>query len=493
MPEIDRRRLAATMAAGVASIPVMLSARIAAAAEPSPSDPDGVLVSVKDSRFGAKGDGVEDDTAAIQAAIDFCFGPPGSPHGRQAHRNRPLYFPPGVFKISAPLSLSRIRGAHIFGPGRFTATIIQKTANQPVFATNGFEYSRVEGLYLEAAGDTAPIFDLNWDGKPPVALQEVLFKDVYFKGGGIGVDIGRGKRMGSENLFLGCFFEACAIAGLKTSNFNALQNTVIGGNFQGCGRAIWVRSGSVPTIVGVGFQRAGDFDFRMDNSARDTVQLIGCRTESPNFVHVSSNPVHTTLLGCSQLATEDGVFIDAGDSPATIIGSVSVRGIVRARAPRLVLQHCQFERAEWHDFTRFAETSFVDIQNVHFGSPDRKVPEDKFIARRRIVASGTYDGNAPIYREATEAAVEIAPADEIVGINNKLGVPVTVKLGPAEARNGVPITIKDISGTAATSNITLEFSGDELCDGMPASQFAIARAYGSAVFYPRAGGWYRLN
>jgi hypothetical protein len=391
------------------------------------------------------------------------------------------------------LKLSRIRGAHIFGPGRFAATIVQKTENQPIFATNGFEYSRVEGLYLEAAGDAAPIFDLNWDGKPPVALQEVLFKDIYFKGGGIGVDIGRGKRMGSENLFLGCFFEACAIAGLKTSNFNALQNTVIGGNFQGCRRAIWVRSGSVPTIVGVGFQRAIDFDFRMDNSARDTVQLIGCRTESPNFVHVSSNPVHTTLIGCSQLATEDGVFIDAGDSPVTIIGCVSVRGIVQAQAPRLALQNCQFERNTWHNFAQFDETSFVDIQNLRFGSPDRKVPPDKFIARRRVVASGVYDGNAPLYREVSEAVVETTPADEIVGVNNKLGVPVTVKLGRAERRNGVPITIKDVSGTAEVSNIQVEFSGDEVCDGMPASQFTIARPYGSAVFYPRAGGWYRLN
>jgi hypothetical protein len=492
MPEVSRRSLAAALAASAVAIPPLLSARIAEAAEPARAPLDNVLVSVTDPRFGAKGDGVADDTAAIQAAIDFCFGPPTAPHGREARRNRPLYFPPGFFKISRPLQFARVRGAHIFGPGRFTASILQTTPNQSIFVTNGFEYSRIEGLHLEAEGEESRLIDLNWDNDRTVALQQVIFKDLYLKGGGIGIDIGRGNFMGSENLIIACYFERNEIAGLKTSNFNALQNTVVGGNFGHCGRAIWVSSGSVPAVLSTGFQDSTDFDIQIDNAVKDSMQLFGCRTESRNFVSVDRNPVHMAIIGCSQLAP-DGVFIKAGDSPVTLIGCASKEGIVRAQGPKLVIQSSQFDRNPWHDFAHFGEASYVDISNVRFGTPDREVPGGNFIARRRIVASGTYDGNAPLYRESADTVIEVGRADEIIGVNGRRGVPVTVKLGSAARRNGVPVTIKDVTGTAAVSAIVPEFSGEELCDGRPGADFAIATAYGSVTFHPRAGGWYRLG
>ena len=82
------------------------------------------VVNVK--AYGAKGDGVADDTAAIQAAIDYAFGS-GSMR---------VYVPAGTYKITSPLLLrssydssvigQRVwdgHGVEIFGDNRSTSII----------------------------------------------------------------------------------------------------------------------------------------------------------------------------------------------------------------------------------------------------------------------------------------------------------------------------------------------------------------------------------
>jgi hypothetical protein len=203
-------------------------------------------VSVKDSRFAAAGDSATDDTAALQAALDHCFGSIGAPHGSAGvYQNKALYVPPGHYKITAPLTVKYLHGGRIIGAGRFV-TQIENTAGSSIFITNGCGYSRFEGMRLTGSAG-ARIFDLDWDnsaGGP--ALQSNTFADLFFDGGAIGIEIGRSGFMGSENLFLNCFWLLCSTAGLLTSNANAVQQTVIGGNFQTCGTAIFVGTDRFP-------------------------------------------------------------------------------------------------------------------------------------------------------------------------------------------------------------------------------------------------------
>jgi hypothetical protein len=73
-------------------------------------------VSVMD--FGAIGDGVADDTAAIQAAIDASYS---------------VYIPNGTYKVTATIYLRR--GLHLYGADMYNCIIDGSTMTTPIFAT----------------------------------------------------------------------------------------------------------------------------------------------------------------------------------------------------------------------------------------------------------------------------------------------------------------------------------------------------------------------
>src|SRR5262249_50867023 len=133
-------------------------------------------ISAKDSRFGAVGDFATDDTGALQAALDHCFGPADAPHGTaNVRQNKALYVPPGQYRITAPLTVKYLHGGRIVGAGRFVTQIEQATPGASVFVTNECGYSRFEGMRLAAAAG-GKSFDLDWDGSAGgPALQSNTF------------------------------------------------------------------------------------------------------------------------------------------------------------------------------------------------------------------------------------------------------------------------------------------------------------------------------
>jgi len=87
---------------------VLSLAAVAFPAQSAPSDP--LALDVRD--FGAKGDGVADDTAAIQAALDAAKRGAGPASGARSQNH--VLLPGGTFLLSAPLRIPsgvRLRGA----------------------------------------------------------------------------------------------------------------------------------------------------------------------------------------------------------------------------------------------------------------------------------------------------------------------------------------------------------------------------------------------
>jgi len=290
------------------------------------------VIIVKDSPYNAVGNGTTDDTAAIQAAADACFGSSGAPHGStNVTFNKQLHFPPGNYLISSPITFKYLHGAIVTGAGRFVTTITNNSGSG-IFSTNGCGYSQFSSMYIHGNG-SATMFNLDWDGTSTgysAALQGNKFSDIYFQGGGIGVNIGSLGNQGSENLFLDCHWGSNNIAGIKTSNFNALQNTVVGGNFQQCNRGVWMSEGTV-SVFNSGFQLSTTCDIQNDNWVYDAVCVHGCRTESVNFIVAQSGTAYS-IAGCSQASGTAGVFLAANSAKFSIDSCWSVNGYIYTNA-----------------------------------------------------------------------------------------------------------------------------------------------------------------
>jgi hypothetical protein len=217
---------------------------------------------------------------------------------------------------------------------------------------------------------------------------------MFFDGGATGVDIGAGGYMGSENIFINCFWIYSVVAGLKTSNFNALQNTLVGGNLQACNMGIWVSRGSICVIESVGFQLSKQWDIRVDNSANDTINIIGCRTESSNFVQVE-NFVHTYILGCSQIeAGAPGYFLRPGGCPTTVERCVSLNGQINLSADaRLTVRGSSFGRKDWLLHAPLNAGQSIELEDVQYGgTPNSKAKYSAArIAKQRITSAGVQD------------------------------------------------------------------------------------------------------
>lgn len=92
-------------------------------------------VSVRD--FGATGNGTTDDTAAIQAAVDsITYGA--------------IYFPPGEYKITSEIDITKANGIRIYGAGKQITYIVLYTANQ-----NGFNIGQDVSVIIEDLTITA--------------------------------------------------------------------------------------------------------------------------------------------------------------------------------------------------------------------------------------------------------------------------------------------------------------------------------------------------
>ncbi len=108
----------------------------------------GVIYNVKAAAYGAKGDGITDDTAAIQAAIDAVKAAGGGI----------VFLPKGIYKISAPLNISGANYLSIEGVGADASIIRISSATSDVFTSTApsrwrrFEKFTVDSSVTRTAG-----------------------------------------------------------------------------------------------------------------------------------------------------------------------------------------------------------------------------------------------------------------------------------------------------------------------------------------------------
>ncbi len=305
---------------------------------------------------------------------------------------------------TAALRLPPVRGAWIYGAGRNVTSIINTHRNSAVISTNGCEFAHIEGISWYA-GDGGICFDLNYDGviNNQVNLQSNFFENNYFGTTGsdqvlpdYGVAVGMGQNMGSENTFLNNFFGGCRktseSAGLYVHNYNALMNTVIGGNISGCSYGIYVNAGSVPSITGVSFQNGTGIDIYVINGGPDQYSIQGCRTESGNFLKSASwNVFDVGALSHSPGTAQGYIFSGAGQVTCRSIVSVAGGGGWFEGTASLSISNGQFVRADYLTHGPQSNYRYLDV------TPQRIITET---ASRSMVSA---DSSAKIQFNSTSA------------------------------------------------------------------------------------------
>lgn len=122
----------------------------------------GDVISVKD--FGAVGDFSQDDTAAIQAAIDYVesLGELGSV----------LYIPAGLYRITAPLRTGKQYSIRIVGDGVAYTTIVQTTPD-----ANGIEHNYNPVTITSVSGTSASVSCLYPHNLGPVSATPITINN----------------------------------------------------------------------------------------------------------------------------------------------------------------------------------------------------------------------------------------------------------------------------------------------------------------------------
>lgn len=146
----------------------------------------GVFYNVQSNEFGAKGDGAEDDTTAIQGAIDAASAAGGGV----------VWFPAGEYRITDPLDLKA--GVSLWGAGpRATEIRIDDGADSVLTDATGGELGiEVRGLAFGTDQITsAPIVSIDDDG--------IHFIECWFQGNSSG---GLLDTSGRRNRFTRCRF-----------------------------------------------------------------------------------------------------------------------------------------------------------------------------------------------------------------------------------------------------------------------------------------------
>ena len=131
--------------------------------------------------YGAIGNGVADDTTAIQNAIDASVG--GVSTGNITSARNPhglVYLPAGTYKITSPLLLKCVIGFRLLGDGSNTILAAGTPGMDSVIDIDGSEYSIFENFNIQGSGSGTvdKALFLHWTSASSQATESNTFRNI---------------------------------------------------------------------------------------------------------------------------------------------------------------------------------------------------------------------------------------------------------------------------------------------------------------------------
>lgn len=202
----------------------------------------------------AIGDGLADDTAALQAALDAFTSQSGKPNT--------IYLPPGTYRITRTLVITRQDGLSVIGHGRSTRIAWNGPGGSGDDArmiwSNGAPRSRYVGIVWDGRGRAHVGFDHDSKNLFETEIDHKHEAFVHFTGSGLRVGHQQ-LQASAETTVTNCLFEDCD-RGVSLLQFNDYNFTFSGCEFRDCGTAVFGGKGCNFYVRDSHFERSRSMD-----------------------------------------------------------------------------------------------------------------------------------------------------------------------------------------------------------------------------------------
>jgi hypothetical protein len=185
--------------------------------------------------YGAVGDGIADDTAALQQALDDLGNSTQPLYPILTNHPYVLYLPAGTYRITQGLEFKYRIAVSVAGEDPTTTFIVwDGAAGGVMLHCNGVSEDRVTRLTFDGAGVALSAIDHKWDGSnQPSATSGSEYSDLIIKDAQFGIRAGVDYNDG-EVAVLRCQFLRCSQIAVSMESYNAVDWWVWNSSFDTC-------------------------------------------------------------------------------------------------------------------------------------------------------------------------------------------------------------------------------------------------------------------
>ena len=276
------------------------------------------------TKFGATGDGVTDDTQALQAAFDAAA---------RGDVNSTLYIPAGTYLITGTLNINYQINVSIVGAGA-DATMIKwgGAAHGTMMRINGTAYSKFNRITFNGSSIADVAVEQSWDGSRPHfdtsnEYADDVFIDVAFgiRGGALGHGF-------AEASILHDQFIRNTSAGVSLGNFNALDVWIRNCSFEECATGVTNTYGAGNfRVYGSTFRNSTVSDMSMHNTGGFSVRGNTSINSNQFFnAALTRNPATTIIEGNTVIDPVNTQAITVANQGPTVFINNKIRSRVAA-------------------------------------------------------------------------------------------------------------------------------------------------------------------
>ena len=271
------------------------------------------MINVAD--FGAIGDGVTDNTAALQAAFNAAMAlhPPGGGYGAK------VCIPSGAY-CTKDLQLYRSDGAQVSlvieGDSTLSTILKYTGGNGNLLATSIMKYFAIKNLQLSQSGPpglSTGLWMTNLGSPGNTGTNAGTLENLLCVGFATGFDAGQ---CSSEITYINCAATSCTV-GFYVPSWNCLNHTLINAQFSACGTGFKCTQGGNINFFG-GSSAGNGIDFDIESPTN--FMIHGWRSQQGSSYFLKLAPSGTAWLsldGCN--------VVGNGLTPA-----ISLRGTFQA-------------------------------------------------------------------------------------------------------------------------------------------------------------------